>query len=221
MAKQILGDIDLIAQKFNTTISRLERARQLYDANHIEIAEIALDEACGSGERAMAALRNTIGKYYYPNRDLTYIKKRAAKEMEITCAILDPGYFHLSMPWLIPKKNHGTTSYLAGPLYDSLEQFRKKHQEYKMREGKQVLMYVTVFGPEIPTQRLTDVDNFEVDFITDAITMSFLPDDNPNFLGQYLHWGMRGKTTAFHAVLLSESDFFRKAEDILKTLSEI
>ena len=220
MAKLILSDIDRIVQDLSTVLSRLEKARKLYEDSRIEVAEQTLDAACGTGERAMVALRNLIGKYYYPNRDLTYIKKRAAKELEISCSFLSGGYFHLTFPWLPPKKTHGTTSYLAAPLYYALDEFKKAHPKYGIRQGKQVLMYVTVFGPEIPTQRVIDVDNFELNFITDAIALSFLPDDNPNFLGQYYHWGLRGKATGFHAVLLSETDFFRDAELIKKELSE-
>ena len=220
MAKPILSDIDSLTRDFRRIISRLEKARQMYDAERYDEGEELLDEACGTGERAMYSLRSLIGRYYYPDKDHSYITKRAAEEMEFKCAFTKAGYFHLSMPWLMPRKRHGSTSYLAAPLYYVLNEFQAAHPGYGIRQEKQVLMYVTVYGPEIPDARLVDVDNFETNFISDAVAVAFLKDDGPKFLGNYMSWGLRGKTTGAHVVLLSVEDFFKDAKNVISELSE-
>ena len=219
MTKPIIKDSEYIVRRISDAEKKIKAAWYHYEHDRYSAGESLMDEACGALERATVCARKLIGRYYYPDRDLSYIRTRALEESGITCSLTPTGHLHVTMPWLMPRKRHGTTSFIAAPLYKALGDFSRQHEDLAFKDCRQIIMYVTVYGPEVAVSRYRDVDNYEVDFITDSVALFFLKDDSPRYLAEYIYWGLPGKVTKTHIVLIPEDEFFRFGPDILTELA--
>lgn len=173
-----------------------------------------IDMAIGTGERMTCDLREYLPSRYNPDYFVPRIRERALEISGITCDLTEEGYFHMFIPYLPPKKRHGTTSYISMPLNEALKKFRKEHPDYMPdRNVKQLILFYFELHGKDWTQRV-DIDNWETNFITDQIASYYLVDDDPAHLGVAMGVGeAKGDMTGAHVYLmplLESGDFLTK-----------
>ena len=174
---------------------RLRRACELVDA------------ATGTSEKLTYYLRKLLPGISRPDFWIAKATKRALEVSGIYCDVSNQGYFHIAVPALPPKKAHGTTSYIATPLMEAVNQFRSSHPNFALKPFKYVMCYVFELAGKDWTRRV-DIENWETNFITDIVINHYLPDDDPAHIASCFAIGRPAKeTTMLHGYLVPVTEF--------------
>lgn len=93
------------------------------------------------------------------------------------------GWFKLTIPYLLPKKERSGTEYLRKPMYLALRDFFKGKEISKYEGG--VIVYRHIYSKEYPKRRMRDHDNIETNAVSDAVAMFLLESDSPVCCSHY------------------------------------
>ena len=95
----------------------------------------------------------------------------------------EEGWFCLRIPMLLPKKESGSVNWLRGFLYPAMSRFFMGKQPVRYPDC--VLIYRHVYARDCPERQWRDHDNIEINFVTDAVALYLMPDDNPTVCRHY------------------------------------
>ncbi len=112
---------------------------------------------------------------------LENIKQSIKVEIEFT----KEGWFHLRMPALLPEKGKGSTAYIRDFLYPALDEFFSKNIREKY--DKCHIIYRHVYDKNRSHRAYRDHDNYEINFVTDAVSLYTMIDDGPKHCAHHYY----------------------------------
>ncbi len=171
---QIIRSVQNAYQKLGKKIDHLLRMRSA--GIDQEVIEGIMIEAEAEGER-LALLLRSLPTYTPIIRSGDDVDQVLKEIWPIRCEYTDEGWFKLTIPYLLPKKEGGGTEYLRRPLYLLMEEFFRKRPILWHYEA--VIAYRHIYTKEYPERRMRDHDNIETNAVSDVLAMFLMPSDKP------------------------------------------
>lgn len=134
------------------------------------------------------------------------INKVVAREIEVIVEHTKEGWLKVKLPFLLPKKEKGSNDYLRDVLYCALQDYFSDREPVKF--DRSVIVIKHVYGKERKDKMRCDHDNFEINFIIDAIALFAIPDDSPEHCKMF-SYSVRGEKEHSSIYLVPEQDFIR------------
>ena len=116
------------------------------------------------------------------------------------------GWLKVKLPFILPKKEKGSSAYLRDVLYCALQDYFSDREPVKFDHS--VIVVKHVYGEGRKDRMRCDHDNFEINFITDAIALFALPDDSPEHCKMF-SYSERGEKEHSCIYLVPEQDFMK------------
>ena len=118
----------------------------------------------------------------------------------------EEGWFCLRIPMLLPRKEYGSVSYIRGFLYPAMRAFFLKQPP--VRYPKCVIIYRHVYARDRPERQYRDHDNIEINFVSDAVALYTMPDDNPAVC-RHFYCSAAGDPERTEVYVVPQEDFIR------------
>ena len=134
------------------------------------------------------------------------VNKVVRREIKIIVEQTKEGWLKVKLPFLLPKKEKGSNEYLRDILYCALQDYFNDREPIKFDHS--VIVIKHVYGKERKDRMRCDHDNFEINFITDAIALFALPDDSPEHCKMF-SYSERGEKEHSCIYLIPENDFIK------------
>ncbi len=113
------------------------------------------------------------------------IEEIIQEAVELEIGFTEEGFFFLKMPCLLPKKEKGSCDYLKGILYPALQAFFENRTPTQYEQC--VIVYRHIYDKKRPERARRDHDNYEINFVTDAIALYVMVDDSPAHCMHFYH----------------------------------
>lgn len=180
-------DQDQIIESVKKTYDRLGRKidhlSMMKDAGvGVDVIESIMLEATAEGEKLALMLRAlpTYTPVIHACDDVDEVIKEI---WPVQCEYTEEGWFKLTIPYLLPKKESGGIEFLRRPLYLTLEDFFRKRPVLRLHEA--VIAYRHVYTKDYPRRLMRDHDNIETNAISDVLAMFLMPSDKPVCLSHF------------------------------------
>ena len=134
------------------------------------------------------------------------VNEVVGRELKIIVEQTREGWLKVKLPFILPKKEKGSTAYLRDVLYCALQDYFSDREPVKFDHS--VIVVKHVYGKERKDRMRCDHDNFEINFITDAIALFALPDDSPEHCKMFCY-SARGEKEHSCIYLVPEKDFIK------------
>lgn len=134
------------------------------------------------------------------------VNRVVAKQVKIIVEETQEGWLKVKLPFLLPKKEKGSSEYLRDVLYCGLQDYFNNREPVKFDHS--IIVVKHVYGKERKDKMRCDHDNFEINFITDAIALFALPDDSPEHCKMF-SYSARGEKEHSCIYLIPEKDFIK------------
>ena len=142
----------------------------------------AMLQAESEGEKLTLLLRS-MPTYTPMIHAVDQIDEVIKEVFEIKAEFTEEGWFKLTIPYLLPKKESGGLEYLRRPIYLALQDFFKGKDVLRYKEA--VIVYRHIYSIEYPKRRMRDHDNIETNAVSDAVAMFLLESDSPICCSHY------------------------------------
>lgn len=156
----------------------------------------------------------TVERLVPLSRDLVICQGRKELEQAVKQAIQDnapvkinftkEGWFVLSIPALLPRKEKGNAQYIREIVHDALSEYCK--DKNIQRFGKCILIYEHIYDHRIPKREWRDHDNIEINTVTDMIALFILRDDSP-YVCSHVYVSKAGEQNRTNIYVVPETDF--------------
>jgi hypothetical protein len=124
--------------------------------------------------------------------------------MNVEIGYTEQGWFCVRMPFLLPKKESGSSEYVKNMLYSPLRKFFKN----KVREvpKQAVLVYRHVYEESHPEKQMRDHDNIEINQVSDCIVLWAMEDDSPKYC-EHFYMSARGDKSRTEVYVIPREEF--------------
>ena len=134
------------------------------------------------------------------------VNEVVGRELKIIVEQTREGWLKVKLPFILPKKEKGSSAYLRDVLYCALQDYFSDREPVKFDHS--VIVVKHVYGKGRKDRMRCDHDNFEINFITDAIALFALPDDSPEHCKMF-SYSERGEKEHSCIYLVPEQDFMK------------
>ncbi len=169
----LLDKIEVQDRRLGMTLKNL---RCLTGGKNIKLAYAAALKLAEDSEK-MTLLTRALPAYTGNPQALQDVDKTVAQTVPVEIGFTTEGWFCVRIPFLLPKKEEGSASYIRGILYPALRNFFKEKDPIRYTES--VMIFRHVYDEGRPERRYRDHDNIEVNMVSDAVAMYVLSDDAP------------------------------------------
>lgn len=124
--------------------------------------------------------------------------------MNVEIGYTEQGWFCVRMPFLLPKKESGSSEYVKNMLYSPLSKFFKN----KVRDvpKQAVLVYRHVYEESHPEKQMRDHDNIEINQVSDCIVLWAMGDDSPKYC-EHFYMSARGDKSRTEVYVIPREEF--------------
>ena len=124
--------------------------------------------------------------------------------MNVEIGYTEQGWFCVRMPFLLPKKESGSSEYVKNMLYSPLSKFFKS----KVRDvpKQAVLVYRHVYEESHPEKQMRDHDNIEINQVSDCIVLWAMEDDSPKYC-EHFYMSARGDKSRTEVYVIPREEF--------------
>ncbi len=216
------GIIELFKKEFLRTQGTLEKLNELWgdmketmdENDESGTYEISLETA-RIGERLALKLRDLATCPNAIQREeavANFIKETALVEVGFT----KEGWFRLSIPALLPRKEKGNPEYIRSLIYPAMSDFFKGKIIQQFRDC--TLIYLHIYDENRPKREWRDHDNIEINAVTDIVALFVMVDDNPHICEHY-YASKSGKKNRTEVFVLPKRDLekFRRIHGLYDT----
>ena len=191
------------------------------DCEHISIA-FAIDDCMKVVRHAekTALLARALPVYTYHPRPMALLHQVMEETIPIEIGFTEEGWFYLSMPILLPRKEKSSRNYIRDMIYPSLEKAFIKIP-YRVCYEDCVLIFRHVYDRKRPERYYRDHDNIELNSVVDAVALYFMRDDGPTQCRHYYCMAVDDQErTEVFLVPRSEFELWLLREKDLETLGK-
>ena len=204
MSKNKLKE-NLILEEKNFTKITKEMREVIDDFENLPYEEI--NDRClkivASSEKSCLKIRKF--PVYIGNPNARYEVQQIIDEvMNVEVGYTEQGWFSVRMPFLLPKKESGSSEYVKNMLYSALSKFFKN----KVREvpKQAVLVYRHVYEESHPEKQMRDHDNIEINQVSDCIVLWAMEDDSPKYC-EHFYMSARGDKSRTEVYVIPHDEF--------------
>lgn len=195
--------MDLLDNKLKQAKKQLDDVRFYYENGHVEHALEQAFDVEATVEKAVILSRNLPAYTGHPQA-LQKVEEIIRDTVPVEIGFTKEGWFSVRIPLLLPKKNSGSTDYIRGFLYPRLSEFFRGKQPVRYTDC--VVIYRHVYDRQRPERQYRDHDNYEINFVTDAVAMYVMPDDNPTVCTHY-YCSAKSSTERTEVYVVPKKDF--------------
>ena len=214
--------IELFKKEFLRTQRTLEQLNELWDKMKETMDENDEDgayqislETARIGERLLLQLRDlaTYPKNIQCGKMVSkFIQETALVEVGFT----KEGWFRLSIPALLPRKEKGNPEYIRSLIYPAMSDFFTGKIIRQFRDC--TLVYLHIYDEKRPKREWRDHDNIEINTVTDIVALFVMVDDSPHICEHY-YTSKSGKNNRTEVFVLPKRDLeqFRRINRLYDT----
>lgn len=125
----------------------------------------------------LTLLARALPAYTGNPQALQDVEKCIEKSVPVEVGFTVEGWFCVRLPFLLPKKEEGSASYIRGILYPALRNFFRNKEPARYAES--VMIFRHVYDEKRPERRYRDHDNIEINMVSDTVALYVLNDDAP------------------------------------------
>jgi hypothetical protein len=189
--------------------SALQQVCQLYqeiNADHTDPVRLFdLSRAC---ERLTLIARELP---CYTGQPAANIQVLAQAAQEHNIVVSNTPWFCITLPVLLPRKEHGSSVFLRPPLCHALDTYFRQHDRPTFTDC--VLCFVHVYPPDRPERAYRDHDNIELNAVIDTIAMYVLHDDAPMRCAHF-YCSQVGKQACTRVFIIPRASFLTWLNDM-------
>lgn len=111
-------------------------------------------------------------------RAKSIVKDIISRENGIETEYTEQGWFHIKMPWLLPKKEKGNPSFIRATLDTALRDFFKTRPNRRFQDPC-VFIVCHHYDRNRPEKEYRDHDNIELNAVIDTVALHVMIDDSP------------------------------------------
>ena len=132
---------------------------------------------------------------------------------DIKVSYLGPNCFYVKIPALLPKKEHGGSSYIRSSVQMALENFFKTNERIRFEPRSTIIFKHNYARAE---RELRDHDNIEINTVVDVIVSYVLIDDNPLLL-RHFYFSTQANQDSTEIFVIPNSQFikFLQAQEVV------
>ena len=147
-------------------------------------------------ERLIFQLRN-LATYSGDKEACEAVVKNIQERALVEVGYTKEGWFRLSIPALLPRKEKGNPEYVRSLIYPAMSDFFTGKQIEKFKDC--TLVYLHTYDVNRPKREWRDHDNVEVNAVTDIVALFVMLDDSPHICEHYYasKSGMENRTEVF------------------------
>lgn len=153
-------------------LQRVCQLHQQIDQNRVDTAGL-FDLSCACERLALIA--RELPCYTGHPTAKTQVLAQATQEHGIV--VSNTPWFCITLPVLLPRKEHGSSEFLRRPLYHALALYFRQHDRPTFTDC--VLCFVHTYPYDRPERAYRDHDNIELNAVADAIALFVMYDDAP------------------------------------------
>ena len=124
--------------------------------------------------------------------------------MNVEIGYTEQGWFCVRMPFLLPKKESGSSEYVKNMLYSPLSKFFKNKMRVVPKQA--VLVYRHVYEESHPEKQMRDHDNIEINQVSDCIALWAMEDDSPKYC-EHFYMSARGDKSRTEVYVIPRDEF--------------
>ena len=202
--------------RYEQTLNRIEKLRKEMGTKIENIRMLEGLEMLGARQAELLKLEDKSERLTLLTRSLPfYTGARNAMDdvvqvvkdtVPVEIGFTEEGWFCLRIPMLLPRKEHGSVSYIRGFLYPAMSAFFR--EQLPVRYPKCVIIYRHVYARDRPERRYRDHDNIEINAVTDIVAFYTMPDDNPTVCRHY-YCSVAGDPERTEVYVVPQEDFIR------------
>ena len=133
-------------------------------------------------ERLIFQLRN-LATYSGDKEACEVVVKNIKETALVEVGYTEEGWFRLSIPALLPRKEKGNPEYVRSLIYPAMSDFFTGKQVEKFKDC--TLVYLHTYDVNRPKREWRDHDNVEVNAVTDIVALFVMLDDSPHICEHY------------------------------------
>lgn len=133
-------------------------------------------------ERLIFQLRN-LATYSGDKEVCEAVVKNIQETVLVEVGYTKEGWFRLSIPALLPRKEKGNPEYVRSLIYPAMSNFFTGKQVAKFKDC--TLVYLHTYDVNRPKREWRDHDNVEVNAVTDIVALFVMLDDSPHICEHY------------------------------------
>ena len=147
-------------------------------------------------ERLIFQLRN-LATYSGEKETCAAVVRNIQETVLVEVGYTEEGWFRLSIPALLPRKEKGNPEYVRSLIYPAMSDFFTGKQIEKFKDC--TLVYLHTYDVNRPKREWRDHDNVEVNAVTDIVALFVMLDDSPHICEHYYasKSGMEHRTEGF------------------------
>ncbi len=198
------------SRQLRQTESALQRICRLYreiDANHTSASRL-FDLSCACERLALIARELPC----YTGRPAAKAQVLAQAAQEHGIIVSNAPWFCVTLPVLLPRKEHGSAEFLRQPLYHALNTYFRQHERPAFTDC--VLCFVHIYPHDRPERAYRDHDNIELNAVADAIAMFVMHDDAP-LQCSHFYCSQRGEKEYTRVFVVPQKSFVAWLNDML------
>lgn len=199
----ILGLMDYITKGLNSCEHNCNALKRLYNSGDFEDALEKSYEVIAELE-ALALFARKGPLYLGDCEACGKIANVVTSAGDVRVMLTKEGWLKVVLPLIPPKKNKGSTEFLRLMMYPPLQDFFNDKEPVTFEDA--VIVFCHIYDPETIVKRRCDHDNFELNFITDALALFALPDDGPDTCMNF-HCSLKGDCNCTEVFVVPQEDF--------------
>ena len=133
-------------------------------------------------ERLIFQLRN-LATYSGEKETCEAVVRNIQETALVEVGYTEEGWFRLSIPALLPRKEKGNPEYVRSLIYPAMSDFFTGKQVEKFKDC--TLVYLHTYDVNRPKREWRDHDNVEVNAVTDIVALFVMLDDSPHICEHY------------------------------------
>lgn len=133
-------------------------------------------------ERLIFQLRN-LATYSGDKEACEAVVRNIQETALVEVGYTEEGWFRLSIPALLPRKEKGNPEYVRSLIYPAMSDFFTGKQIEKFKDC--TLVYLHTYDVNRPKREWRDHDNVEVNAVTDIVALFVMLDDSPHICEHY------------------------------------
>ena len=171
-AKRTLG-------QFYRVWNKLENCIEYNDENGAYDCSLETERIA---ERLIFQLRN-LATYSGDKEACEAVVKNIQETALVEVGYTKEGWFRLSIPALLPRKEKDNPEYVRSLIYPAMSDFFTGKQVEKFKDC--TLVYLHTYDVNRPKREWRDHDNVEVNAVTDIVALFVMLDDSPHICEHY------------------------------------
>ena len=198
--KSILQEIQRLAEEcllMNNTALRLYENKEFDELNELCQDMVVVAER-------LAMLARQLPLYSGMPNAKEEVDKVIKRVHKVEARITKEGWIQVVIPFLLPKREKGSTEYLRSIIYPSLQEFFE--DKAPINFNKAVLAYRHIYDKNRKDRRKRDHENFEINMVSDTLALFALPDDGPETCDHF-YCSKEGNRECTEVYVLPQEDF--------------